>query len=150
MRGFFGIVLLLFVVNGYGQQVTKLLFEYDAAGNQIKRYICVNCVTSAREAVKPVEQVKATDLQEVPEIEQLTYYPNPVHEQLYFKWQNAGESVIVSMHVVSISGQILREFWSLNQKNDLLIDFSTMPSGMYVIMVRYSNGSEKSVKVVKE
>lgn len=43
----------------------KIGFDYDVAGNQIKRYLCINCLTTTEKTadVKQIDSFEKKDLQ---------------------------------------------------------------------------------------
>ncbi len=80
----FIVVLLASVIQLYGQEKT-IEFSYDNSGNQTERKICINCSTAS----KTLNETTAEDFIpiDVNPTDQITYYPNPVQEELYLKWE---------------------------------------------------------------
>ena len=84
MKKLFFILSFFFTFLSFGQ-VPKIVFEYDAAGNQIQRYICPSCNAKLNQDVKEIAELKEEDLQKFFPEDVISYYPNPVKEQLYLK-----------------------------------------------------------------
>lgn len=125
------------------QAQDKITFAYDNAGNQVLREICVNC--NARTSAKTIKELKKEDLQE---IDQISYYPNPVSEELYINWKLITDKKVQSIKLVSISGKILGTY---SPKTDtMVIGFQNLPQGLYLIHLIYNTSEEKVLKIIKK
>lgn len=125
------------------QAQDKITFAYDNAGNQVLREICVNC--NARTSAKPIKELKKEDLQE---IDHISYYPNPVSEELYINWELITDKKVQSIKLVSISGKILGTY---SPKTDtMVIGFQNLPQGLYLIHLIYNTSEEKVLKIIKK
>lgn len=125
------------------QAQDKITFAYDNAGNQVLREICVNC--NARTSAKTIKELKKEDLQE---IDQISYYPNPVSEELYINWELITDKKVQSIKLVSISGKILGTY---SPKTDtMVIGFQNLPQGLYLIHLIYNTSEEKVLKIIKK
>jgi hypothetical protein len=140
------LVLILSWVNCNSQN--KVLFNYDTAGNQIKRELCINCLTGKN--VKDVKDVKKEDLIQSDFSDQISYYPNPVKEELYLTWELVDNNTISSITVHSLNGQLLQSFQNMNRSNLQTISFQNYPRGVYAVVMIYSNGEQKTIKIVKQ
>ena len=77
------------------------------------------------------------------EVKNLTFYPNPVKDILYVKH----ESVITNIEVLNITGQNVMST-KLNAK-DGSINVSNLPAGVYIITAEV-DGTKKSFKIIKK
>lgn len=128
----------------------KLTFSYDAAGNQINRILCINCVSKSVEEIKEIEAITQDDLLQFSEKDVISYYPNPVKEELYLQWQLLNNNYITSIQLYSVTGQVLRSYQQSLQDNNLTIPFQQYPSGIYIVLMSYKDGGEKSIKIIKQ
>ncbi|PKQ45188.1 T9SS type A sorting domain-containing protein [Confluentibacter flavum] len=130
----------------------KIKFEYDLAGNQIQRSLCINCSTSktANEKTKEITALEEEDLQKFSSEDVISYYPNPVKEELYLQWELIEDNDVSSIQVYGLNGQVLQSFSNLERKNNQNIAFQTYPIGMYAVVLFYKNGEQKSIKIIKK
>lgn len=137
------ITLFLFLQCCLLQAQDKITFAYDNAGNQVLREICIGC--DARTIAKPIKELKKEDLQQ---IDQISYYPNPVSEELYINWELITDKKVQSIKLVSISGKILGTY---SPKTDnMVIGFQNLPQGIYLIHLIYNTSEEKVLKIIKK
>lgn len=127
----------------------KLNFTYDGAGNQITRILCINCVSSAKPA-KEIEAVTEKDFEKFFPEDFISYYPNPVKEELYIKWELANDNYVTSVRVFSVTGQLIRNYEINNTSASLNIPFQPYAVGMYLVLLSYKDGGEKSIKIIKQ
>lgn len=126
---------------------TKVKFSYDNAGNQVSRILCINC------EAKPAKEISAVteeDLQKFSEEDRISYYPNPVKEELYLQWELTQENYVTSVQVFSITGQTLATYTANNSTKNVTIPFQSFPSGVYIVLVSYKAGEGKSIKIIKQ
>lgn len=147
--------LILFILQlgfvGYSQQ--KITFSYDSAGNQTLRVLCLTgCSPTAKPAkeIKEIEALTDADLLKFSEEDVISYYPNPVKEELYLQWQLSKDNYVTSINLYSLTGQILRTYQQNLQDNHLTIPFQNYPSGIYLVLLFYKDGGEKSIKIIKQ
>jgi hypothetical protein len=143
------IILVTFFSTAIKAQ-NKILFEYDAAGNQVKRELCINCPASSGKAAKEIAVLQEEDLQVFNPQDTFSYYPNPVQEQLYLKWEKANQATLTSIHIFSLSGQVMKTLVNLENKNETTLAFQAYPQGVYSVLLVYSDGEEKSIKIIKQ
>jgi hypothetical protein len=135
-------------------QAQELSFEYDAAGNQIKReWICVNCPTyTAPMFAKQLGEVvfKGSTPVNSSEERKLTAYPNPLVETLNLKWENP-KYPIKSVDISTINGtRVYSESYNyVEGQMQVSVPFSKQIPGMYLVRVTYSDGKQEVVRVVK-
>lgn len=142
-------VLSLFIgVYSFGQN--KLSFDYDAAGNQILRQWCSSCPSKNGQNPKPLEEVTSNDLQKFYPGDVISYYPNPVKEQLYLKWEVIDNNTVSVIRLYNLNGQLLKEYKNPVGTNDFSISFGNLPQNIYSLNLVYANGDQKSIKIIKE
>lgn len=140
--------IMLFCCTAQAQ--TKITFGYDAAGNQTSRILCINCLSKQAKEVKEIEAITSTDSDQFFEEDQISYYPNPVKEELYLQWNLKESNYVTSVYVYSVTGQILRTYTINEQLSNLNIPFQSYSAGVYIVLLSYKNGGEKSIKIIKQ
>lgn len=129
----------------------KITFDYDNAGNQIKRELCLSC-NKANYKTKEVKEVTALqdeDLEKFIPEDVISYYPNPVKEELYLKWELVEGKVVSSIYLYALNGQVLKTYEKLDKTNNLNIPFLNYPKGTYLVILVYNDGEQKTIKIVK-
>ena len=143
-------LLSLFMLVSLFTQAQKIRFEYDAAGNQIQRKWCPSCLSrNAQETYKEVSNLEETDMQKFFPEDVISYYPNPVKEELFLKWELIDENKVSSIDVITLNGQLLRTIKENLNQNSLNISFQEYPTGVYFISLNYTNGDQKNIKIIK-
>lgn len=132
------------------QAQNKVLFTYDTAGNQITRILCINCTSKMAKEIQELETITETDLEKFFPEDVISYYPNPVKEELYLQWQLTQENYVSSISIYAITGQLLRFFQIANSASTLNIPFQQYSSGVYLVLLSYKDGSEKTIKIIKK
>lgn len=128
----------------------KLNFSYDAAGNQISRVLCITCSAKPAREIKEIEALVEEDLLKFSEQDVISYYPNPVREELYLTWQLMAENNVSSIQVFSITGQLLKQYKISSATRNQNIPFQNYPTGVYSVSLNYTNGDNKSIKIIKQ
>lgn len=143
------ILLLFFCLVATAQ--TKITFGYDSAGNQITRELCLTCASKKVDDVsKEIEALTEDDLLKFSPEDVISYYPNPVKEELYLQWQLGQDNYVTLIHVYSLTGQVLRTYQGNATMNNLNIPFQSYPTGVYLVLLSYKDGGEKSIKIIKQ
>lgn len=146
--------LLLIFLFGYLPTMNaqnKITFNYDSSGNQIIRKLCINCQTGKTvDEVKEIEAITDQDLSNFSAEDYFSYYPNPVKEELYLKWNLETDNQINSVYIYNINGTTLQSFLNLNKVQSLNIPFQNYPLGVYIISLSYTNGDQKTIKIIKQ
>lgn len=119
----------------------KITFSYDVEGNQIQRNYCYSC-TSKTASPAPIEIISDEDV--------ISYYPNPVKEELYLKWELLKDNTVTTINVFGLNGQLLKSYSGLTKTNSKNITFQNYPTGVYAVVLMYSNGEQKSIKIIKQ
>lgn len=142
-------LLFLAIYSSYGQ-VPKIHFQYDAAGNQIERFLCPMCDAKINEDIKEIAELKEEDLKKFFPDDVISYYPNPVKEELFLKWELVNENKVSSIVVFDMNGKILHNYKDQSSENNQVISFKEFPVGLYIINLNYSNGEVKTIKILKK
>lgn len=145
------IIFFALGIFSYSQQ--KITFNYDAAGNQILRELCLSDCSQSAKQVKDVKEIEALtddDLLKFSEEDVISYYPNPVKEELYIKWELKENNYITSIQVFSLTGQLLRNYSPNLKSTSQNIPFQEYPRGVYAVLLYYKNGDQKSIKIIKQ
>ena len=134
------------------QAQKKITFEYDVAGNQIKRELCLQC-TSKKSSTSPPKEIAALaeeDLEKFAPNDVISYYPNPVREELYLKWELSNDVYVKALQVYNFTGQVLKNYSQSERENNQTIPFQSYPAGVYLVVLEYSNGDQKTIKIIKQ
>ncbi|URM35528.1 T9SS type A sorting domain-containing protein [Flavobacterium anhuiense] len=147
------ITLLLFGLCAFANAQQKITFSYDSAGNQIVRSLCLSgCSPTGKsvEEVKEMEAVTNDDLLKFAKEDVISYYPNPVKEQLYLKWELINDNKVSSITLYSFSGQVLQTFSRTESTDNQVISFGDYPRGVYLVVLNYKDGDQKTIKIIKQ
>ncbi len=126
----------------------KLLFNYDTAGNQITRSLCVNCPVGQGRPAKPVD-TKEEEIETIV-IDKVTFYPNPVQEELNVRWELIVNRTVQNIAIYNINGAIMQVYNDLQNETLKVLPFGSYPSGMYIVSLTYSDGEQKSLQIIKK
>jgi len=147
------ITLLLFGLSGI-TQAQKIRFEYDVAGNQVLRTYCISCASRSSESLQPAAKDAAditdADLQKFFPEDVISYYPNPVRDEMFLKWELINDNKVNTIEVYSLNGQLLKLYKDTANSNSRSISFQDYPVGVYFIHLNYADGDQKSIKIIKE
>ena len=144
-------ILLLLLISTSASFAQRIKFTYDSAGNQTQRAICFCAAKMATDSVyKTPETITENDMIEDAVYEQISYYPNPVREELYVKWKNQDSAYVTSIEIFSMSGQLIKSYPNLNNVEKASIAFQNFPEGVYNLILLYSNSERKTLKVIKK
>lgn len=143
-------MLFLFTTCIHAQ--TKVLFKYDDAGNQEKREICFgNCVEDEGrpgKQDKPIAEIEEEDY--IVNSDNISFYPNPVREELYVKWQLIDDKTVQRFDIYSMGGQLLYSVTTSNKENTHSFPFSNYAEGQYLLVMHLSNGEQETLKIIKK
>ncbi|WP_298139847.1 T9SS type A sorting domain-containing protein [Flavobacterium sp.] len=133
------------------QNDNRIKFEYDSAGNQTRRYVCLCGARTANDSITKTDKtITDVDMIQDSDYEQLSYYPNPVLNELYVKWNNTTKNPIVEIQLFSMSGQLLNTQKNLAKSELNTVNFQNYPTGIYHLILICSNGERKTLKIIKE
>lgn len=135
-------LVLLFLVFGYSSFGQLTTFSYDVAGNQIAVYVEIPFSSPFKMASTPI-------LQSNPIYKDVKYYPNPVKNELYMEWQIIENNSLSSICVFNVDGVLLKTHKELNSINSYTLSFQDYSQGIYFVEFLYSNGEQKTFKIIK-
>jgi Secretion system C-terminal sorting domain len=147
------LILLIFTIcsfNTFAQYGNRIKFSYDSAGNQFQRALCLNCATTRTAPPKEFKKLEPEDLKKFNSEDLISYYPNPVQQELYLKWELVNDNKVTAIQVFSVTGILLKTFPSLESANDQIINFQEYPTGNYFLEMMYTNGEQKSIQIIKK
>lgn len=145
------LLLLFLVFSIVAKAQGKIIFDYDNAGNQTVRELCLSCNKPNSKTKPPIEiaALKEEDLEKFSPEDVISYYPNPVKEELYLKWELVADKRVTAIYLDDLNGRILHTYNNLDKVNNLSIPFFNYPSGTYLVILVYNNGEQKTIKIVK-
>lgn len=125
-------------------------FEYDAAGNQkLRKFIYLPLAAPRHAADGPDENTATKEFTES-EYPEISYYPNPVRSELSLRWSNTDWKQIKTFELYNLNSVLLSRFPNQDSNQELVIAFGSYPSGMYSLLLTYTNGEQKTLKIIKE
>jgi Secretion system C-terminal sorting domain len=145
------LLLLFLVFSLFVKAQDKITFDYDDAGNQIKRELCLSCTKAnyKTKAPKEIIALKEEDLEKFTPEDAISYYPNPVKEELYLKWELVADKNVTAIQLYDLNGRVLQTYDNLAKTNNLNIPFLNYPKGTYLVVLVYNGGEQKTIKIVK-
>ncbi|WP_415060166.1 T9SS type A sorting domain-containing protein [Flavobacterium sp.] len=144
------ILLLFFCFIFYKSSAQKIRFEYDFAGNQILRTLCANCSSRVNENnIKEFDDLEENDFLKFFPEDEISYYPNPVKEDLFLKWNFYDEIFVNEIEIISLNGMSLKKIKNNDEKKSILISFAEFPTGIYFVNLIFKNDDFKSIKIIK-
>ncbi|MFC4815986.1 T9SS type A sorting domain-containing protein [Flavobacterium sp. GCM10023249] len=145
------ILLFLLFLSGVTAEAQSVSFSYDSAGNQISRTWCALCPgkMSSGGVSKNEEDITEEDLEKFHPEDIVSYYPNPVQEQLYLKWSLVDDKRMVEINLYNSNGQLIKSVKNLQNTDHYLFPFQTLPEGIYTLNLTYTNGKQEPIKIIK-
>lgn len=135
-------------------QAQKVIFSYDAAGNQQSRtWICVNCrpATGSKPEVTEIvlESVKKDDGTKIAK-RKIIASPNPLVETLNLDWETEEGISIKNVKVYTIQGSRVHEISPTSQQKNASMQFQHLPVGTYILDITFSDKRKETIKVIKK
>ena len=146
----FFLFAIIVSMQSYAQDLIK--FDYDVAGNQIVRKLCLNCMQSKffySDSTK-IDRLGEVELLKFYPKDVISYYPNPVSEQLYLKWDLIDNNKVLSIDIFSVDGKIIHAISDLENKSETILQIEYFTEGVYYVMLNYTNGEKKSITIIKK
>lgn len=136
---------LLFAIASYSQP-NSVVFDFDAAGNQIKRYAVYSSrLISNNQPPKDLETLLESDMEGAGRVK---YYPNPVKGELYVSWSS--DQITVSKIVITtITGNYVGDYIVEKNMTKYAIPFEQYAEGIYVITLVSDKDTTESFKIIK-
>jgi hypothetical protein len=138
------------IVSFYANAQDKIVFSYDVAGNQIERKLCISCTDPNAKYVSDPKLLTKANLITSDVSEFISYYPNPVQQELYLSWQLANNNALTTIQTFDLSGRLIQSYQGLESANVQTVSFANYPTGVYAVVLAYKNGETKSIKIVKQ
>lgn len=125
----------------------RIFFQYDLAGNQIVRSFCGSCKFSDKNDISEIE-----DKEYIKSYSEdfISYYPNPVKDELYVKWNNIDDNYVINFEIYNSLGSLILKKEINKEQNKITINLNNSSSGYLVGILFYSNGRKESFKIIKE
>jgi len=123
-----------------------IYFTFDNSGNQIKRsynygeYSKQEVITTKVSTEENIEENKS----------ELTYFPNPIENELTITWAKSKSTTISSILVFSVNGKLVKTFNPSKNSRELILPFYDVAIGVYIIQVAFNNGKQNSFKIIKQ
>lgn len=136
------------------QAQDKIIFDYDDAGNQVNRELCISpsCTKTGYKTAAPTNPTAEKEAEKLEKFfpeDVISYYPNPVKEELFLKWELVEGKNVQAIMLYNSRGQAIQNFGNLQKNNSLNIPFLSYPTGTYLIVLLYNDGDPKTIKIVK-
>jgi hypothetical protein len=149
MKHHFIFLLFFFSLSIHAQK--SIVFKYDSAGNQTQRSFVFGAVSKQSNVpLKEIVALEEEDLEKFFPEDVISYYPNPVREELFLKWELTNDVFVKGLQVYNFNGQILKSYSQSERGNTQTIPFQGYPSGVYLIILEYNNGDQKTIKIIKQ
>ena len=113
----------------------KIIFEYDSAGNQVVRRYCPTCLESKNSQNNIEDEL----LKFFPE-DISSYYPNPVRNELFLKWDLINNNYVNEIQMFDINAKLISTISDLKNTDRTTIQFSSLPKNLYLIILVFNNG----------
>jgi hypothetical protein len=146
------LLIILSFSPAFVQAQTDIAFQYDEAGNQTVRELCLGGCFSAKKTksqLKDTDNLLDEDFAKFSSDDIFSYYPNPVLETLFIKWSSEDYKSIADIQLYNINGQQLQNF-SVLKNTSLSINFTSYAKGVYLIRLIHNDGEQKTIKIIKQ
>lgn len=150
MKNTFTFFFLLIFTTCISQTMDHVLFDYDNAGNQIKRHLIdIDPGKNSAQVPKDIKNLAESDLIKADIYDDIKYYPNPVKEELYLKWELINGNEVESISLYNLNGQLIKTIDNLAKDNTCVFPFRELPQAIYNLVLNCRNGEQKSLKIIK-
>lgn len=133
---------------------SKLIFSYDASGNQNQRYYCTstNCTPPPPPPIAPLEE-ETTQLKPTEETIQrgtsiFTIYPNPTDGYITVSVDSEHKGLNM-IQVYDVTGRLIMNKKVEVNTQSTLLDIKKYPAGIYLMRFVHGNGHIVSKKIIK-
>ncbi len=133
-----------------------IVFDYDNAGNQIRRrFIYVASVAPRLATPIPTDTIAVAKIAEDKLLptdlyEEIKYYPNPVKTELYLQWSEIDNNDLQTIDLYDLNGRLIKSYPNQSSHENAIINFESYPAGYYNLILIYSSGVAKNLKIVKQ
>ena len=125
----------------------SIKFDYDTAGNQIKRSFIYLPRQSNNNTVASKDESKFVPTDDYGDV---LYYPNPVKQELNVKWIDRTGQDMELMELYDLSGKLMQVYPNQSSLDSAIIDFQLYPQGLYNLILVYKGGERKTLRIVKQ
>lgn len=125
----------------------SIKFDYDTAGNQIKRSFIYLARQSNNNTIASKEEPKFVPTDDYGDV---LYYPNPVKQELNVKWVDRTGQDMELMELYDLSGKLMHVYPNQSTLDSAIIDFQLYPQGLYNLILVYKGGERKTLRIVKQ
>lgn len=139
------ILLILPVVFFQSVAAQTLSFEHDTGGNQKVRRYCAVCSPYSKVAKQELITVEKS----VPAEDQIKLYPNPTTDKVNLVWSAELGDRIEKIDYVAYNFTQIRSLPFNKKEGKVVLDLSSQPIGMYVVIFYLNNGEKLIYKVLK-
>ena len=139
---------------------SKLFLTYDDAGNQTQRLYCPDgneCVPtfdskqSQEHAKEGIVKTESTEVDSKALSRSVMVHPNPTKGLASIEIQSELHSKIEFIKIYNANSSLLQEFDTRDLKQELRVDLSGKPSGIYFVHIHFNDGSDSvTKKIIKE
>lgn len=140
------VMAMLCAAVGVKAQNVTVKFNYDAAGNRVKRYLEIKKIEENGKSIDSQDdQGWLTSAEEVIAGVQITLFPNPTDGKLTLSRTENGEAVIRAT-ICTATGAAVEKCDITSLQHDF--DLSRLPSGIYILRLESATESQ-TWKVIK-
>lgn len=136
------LILMFFLTSTHSYAQAKLNFEYDSAGNQIKRFFELKIVSARSSSLFDEIEIVKEEEESIFET-----YPNPTPGPLTIRWY---KNNITDIKLFNLIGKELRNYKINKSETSIEINISNVPIGIYVIHFMTNQGEVISRKIIKK
>ncbi len=140
----FGLYLLSPVVTAQ----SKLKFNYDQAGNQIKYSYCKGADCDQQRNASATEVKEELDDLVVGQDNGIIIFPNPATHLLYVQWGLKNRGNLNRIDALDVSGKRLQLAYT-NTALGAEIDLNALSKGIYFIVFSFDDSTQFTQKVLK-
>lgn len=126
---------------------TSIKFSYDDSGNQTRRDMIY---LASRQSKPKNDDGNNSKKWTLSEYHNVSYYPNPVRSELYLKWIDEQGEDMTSIEIYDLSGRFVKIYEEMSAKEEIAINFDQYPQGIFTVILNYSGGETRTLKIVKQ
>jgi hypothetical protein len=136
-------IFIIFFISWTSFSQMEVRFSFDNAGNQTQRRY-VNVWTKSQTNQQLTEILSET------KDDSISFYPNPVQNELTLNWVNDSESFVKSIDLYDLNGKHLQSLIQNADLSNTQLDFSLYDKGVFLVTLTYSDNEQKSLKIIKK
>jgi hypothetical protein len=135
-------------------RIKVIFFNYDEAGNQVKRYYRTIRRTEPIESkntddfpnnIDPITMKKNEEF-----INQIKVYPNPTDGKINISWTEEVKDLILKVEIIGYSNPFYKELKFNKEDYNIQTDISYENTGIYILKFHLSNEKSESIQIIKE